>query len=54
MNTNDELKVCVARLRELTEEAERLIDNDQVDNPADIEMTVRVRHILNTFFPQPH
>jgi hypothetical protein len=49
---NAEFEAAVSRLRELTEEAERLIDTDQVISPAHIEMTVRTRYILDTFFPQ--
>lgn len=47
---NVEFEAAVARLRALTEDMERMIQTGEMDDPVQIEVTAKVRHILNTFF----
>jgi hypothetical protein len=50
---NIEFEAAIARLRALTEDMERMIESGEVDDAAQIEVTAKVRHILNTFFDEP-
>jgi hypothetical protein len=50
---NAEFEASIARLRALTDDMERLIRTGEVDDPAQIEVTTKVRHILDTFFEEP-
>lgn len=48
-----EFETAVTKLRALTQEMEHLIATREVDDAAQIEMTARVRHVLDTFFEEP-
>lgn len=47
---NAEFEAALSRLRTLTEDMERRIATGEMDDPIQIEVTAKVRFILDTFF----